>query len=205
METPVRLVLSVLIALILEFLFFKGTILALKEPKREIKRVIRISLVRKTEEIHRVRIEREKGKDKVTETKMEKNLKTNLKSKKPVRKVQKRSSVEKREKGEGLKPLQGNLPEGYVERVKEAIEEQIFYPLEAIQNGIEGEVVVQFTLNRSGKAVECKPLSGNPILSQATCIAIRNARFPKIPENIKNDKIQFQLQINYNLKKAVNY
>ena len=204
MKTPVRLVLSVLIALIFEFLFFKGTILALKEPKREIKRVIKISLFRKTEEIHRVKVERERGKEKVTETKVERKLKANLESKKPLKKVQKKSSAEKRKKGEGLKPLQGNLPENYVERVKEAIEEQIFYPLEAIQSGIEGEVVVQFTLNRNGKAVDCKPLSGNEILSQATCIAIKNAKFPRIPENIKNDEIQFQLQINYNLKKAVN-
>ncbi len=202
MRAPVRLFLSLLIGLFLEVAFVELTLLALKRPKREVKNVIKISLVRKVEEVHRIRVEREKGKERKEKTELRRTPTPKVESREPSKKIEKGTKRREERRGGGLKPLQGNLPETYLEGVKEAIEEQIFYPLEAIERGIEGEVTVQFTLNRSGRALECKPLSGDKILSEATCIAIKSAKFPPIPDEIKNDKLQFQLQIDYSLKRA---
>ena len=202
MRAPVRLFLSFLIGLFLEVAFVELTLLALKRPKREVKNVIKISLVRKVEEVHRIRVEREKGKERKEKTELRRTPAPKVESREPSKKIEKGTKKREKRRGGGLKPLQGNLPETYLEGVKEAIEEQIFYPLEAIERGIEGEVTVQFTLDRSGRALECKPLSGEKILSEATCIAIKSAKFPPIPDEIKNDKLQFQLQIDYSLKRA---
>ncbi|MEO2065427.1 MAG: energy transducer TonB, partial [Desulfurobacteriaceae bacterium] len=84
-----------------------------------------------------------------------------------------------------------------------AIEENIFYPLEALEEGIEGPVMVRFTLDRRGKVVECKPLFGQRILEEATCLAIRRSTFPPIPKSVKNDTLTFQLQVEYNLEEAL--
>ena len=202
MGTGIRLLLSLILAALLEFLFVKGSISILKPPKREINRVIKISLVRPERRVERVRVERSFGQSKKEEAKVKKTPEPKVESTKPKREVAEKSREEKR-KGGSLKPLQGNLPVSYIDAVRRAIEESIFYPLEAIEKGIEGPVTVRFSLNREGRAVECKPLSGNAILSEATCTAIREAKFPPIPPSIKNDTLTFELQIEFNLKKAL--
>ena len=202
MGTGIRILLSLILAALLEFLFIEGSLSILKPPKREINRVIKISLVRPERRVERVRVERKSGRSKKEERKVRETPKPKVKSTKPKKEIAEKSREEKR-KGGSLKPLQGNLPVSYIDAVRRAIEESIFYPLEAIENGIEGPVTVRFSLNREGKAIECKPLSGNAILSEATCTAIREAKFPPIPPSIKNDTLTFELQIEFNLKKAL--
>jgi TonB family protein len=200
MGTLSRFLLSVVISAAFELAFIELSHLSFEKPQFEIKNVIKISLIAK--ETQKVSLKVVKGKGK-NEQKFEKfrSPKPKLKSRAPVKRVNSGKKKEKASKGGGLRPLEGNLPASYVESVKSAIEENVFYPLEAVEKGIEGMVMVKFTLNRQGKAVECYPLFGNPILSQATCIAIRKAKFPPIPENLKNKELHFQLQIEYNLKK----
>jgi len=203
MGTGVRFVLSLLLAALLEFLFLELTTSVLTPPKREINRIIKISLVRPEKRVETVRVERSSGHSKKEERKVKKAPEPKLESKTPEKRVPEKGKREQKREGGSLKPLQGNLPANYIDAVRRAIEETIFYPLEAIEKGIEGPVVVQFTLNREGKAVECRPVEGAPILTEATCIAIKQAKFPPIPSSIKNDRITFQLQIEFNLKKAL--
>jgi len=202
MRTEIRLLLSLILAGLLELLFVKGSLSILTPPKRKINRVIKISLIRPERRVERVRVEKNFGQNKREEAEAKKTPKPKVESTEPKKEVAEKKSEEKR-RGGSLKPIQGNLPISYLDAVRRAIEESIFYPLEAMEKGIEGPVTVRFSLNREGKAVECKPLSGNPILSEATCIAIKEAKFPPIPPSIKNETLTFELQIEFNLKKAL--
>ncbi|TCK06404.1 energy transducer TonB [Phorcysia thermohydrogeniphila] len=207
MRAPVRLLIALAVATLLEAGFFFISKSVIKPPKREVKRVIKISLLKPQRRT--VTVKREVGQPvkRRTPPPPPQKSKPKLSSQKPAKQLpdkKKRVKKERKQKKPGgLKPLQGNLPLSYVEAVKSAIEENIFYPLEAIEKGEEGIVEVKFTLNRQGKVLSCKPVKGaSRILMEATCIAIERAKFPPIPESVKNRTLSFQLEIEYNLKKA---
>ena len=203
MRTAVRFSLAFILSLLIELGFIE-ILESLKKPEREeVRQVIKISLIKQKEQ--RVEIKREirkKGKKEVKKASIPKK-KPEIVSKKPLKKLpeKQKKGKERPKKPGGLKPLQGNLPAYYIDAIRSAIEENIFYPLEAIERGEEGIVSVSFTLDRKGEVVECKPLNGKSnILQEATCIAIKRAKFPPIPDTIKNDKLTFQLEIEYNLE-----
>jgi protein TonB len=203
MRTAVRFLLAFILSLLIELGFIE-ILESLKKPEREeVRRVIKISLIKQKEQ--RVEVKREirkKGKKEVKKASIPEK-KPEIVSKKPLKKLPEKQKKEKEKpkKPGGLKPLQGNLPAYYIDAIRSAIEENIFYPLEAIERGEEGIVSVSFTLDRKGEVVECKPLNGKSnILQEATCIAIKRAKFPPIPDTIKNDKLTFQLEIEYNLE-----
>jgi protein TonB len=210
MNGVVRAFVAVVLAALFEWLFFQGVKLVLKPPKREVNRVIQISLIKPKVKSEKISVERVKGQKKKSKP-VEKKVveKPKVEVKKPKKELPKPKKFEKekrvapqKKEPQGLKPMQGNLPASYLEAVREAISQQIFYPLEAIEKGIEGPVMVQFVLNRQGKVLECKALYGEPILTEATCLAIKKASFPPIPKSVKNDKLTFRLSLEYNLKKA---
>ncbi|WP_163327844.1 energy transducer TonB [Desulfurobacterium thermolithotrophum] len=205
MKVTVRFLLAFVLALFLEAGFIYIVKNLHKPHKQEVKQVIKISLL-KNEQKPKVFVTKQKKI--VKEPKQKKKVvipkeKPKVVTKKPQKKIpqeEKKEVLEKKKPG-GLKPLQGNLPAYYVDAIKKAIEENIFYPLEAIERGEEGVVSVKFVLDKSGKVIKCKPFSGkSEILQKATCIAIERAKFPPIPKTIKNEKITFQLEIEYNLE-----
>jgi protein TonB len=206
MRAPVRLLIALLTAAILEVGFFFISKSVIKPPKREVKRVIKISLLKPEKKTVVVRKEigqPTKKRTPLPSPKSKPKLKSKKPRKQPIKKQRKEQKRTKPRKPGGLKPLQGNLPLSYLEAVKSAIEENIFYPLEAIERGEEGIVEVKFTINREGRVLTCKPIKGEShILREATCMAIKRAKFPPIPESVKNDSLSFQLEIEYDLKKA---
>ncbi len=208
MRVSVRYFIALLVAALLEFLFIKVLPNLLKPAPKEVNRVIEISLFKPQVKTPRIRVERQRGKKEVKEEKRRvKELpRPKVTSKAPAKELPKKKVEEERVKEKrrgGLKPLQGNLPADYINAVRRAIEENIFYPLEALREGIEGPVMVRFTLDRSGKVVECKPLFGQRILEEATCLAIKRSSFPPIPPSVKNNRLTFQLQVEYDLKRAL--
>jgi len=208
MRAPVRLSVALIMAAILDASFFILSKNVIKPPKKEVKEVIKISLIKP--EKRTVTVKREIGQPVKREKTPSPPLKSKPKitSKKPRKQLAEKPKKEKKKETEpkkpgGLKPLQGNLPISYIAEVKAAIEESIFYPLEAIERGEEGIVEVKFTLNRQGRVLSCKPVKGaSQILMKATCMAIERAKFPPIPESVKNKTLSFQLEIEYNLKEA---
>ncbi len=208
MGAPVRYLIALVLSALLEFLLIKALPQILTPPPKEVNRVIEISLIKPHKRSVEVKVERKKGRKRVKEErrKVNKLPQPNVTSKKPLKgapkKEVKKEVVKEKERG-GLKPLHGNLPADYVEAVRRAIEKNIFYPLEALEEGIEGPVMVRFTLDRRGKVVECKPLFGQRILEEATCLAIRRSTFPPIPKSVRNDTLTFQLQVEYNLEEAL--
>jgi len=199
MRASLRFLLSLCVATLVDFGFFNLTVALVKyHPKqREIKRVIKISLLRRASGLTIVKApSASKGTGKKTTSPP---VKPQVESAIPFKEPMKGKKSESK-KG-GLKPLQGNLPTTYIELVKKAIEESIFYPLEAIEGGEQGIVTVRFVIDRTGKALECSPLEGkSEILKKATCIAINRAKFPPIPKNIKNKTLSFELDVEYNLQ-----
>ena len=206
MRATVRFLLAFILSLLIEFGFIE-ILESIKKPEREeVRQVIEISLIKQREQKVKVEVERKiekKRKKKKTKKVPISEKRPKIVSKKPLRKLpeKQKKKKEKPEKPGGLKSLQGNLPAYYIYAIRNAIEENIFYPIEAIERGEEGIVSVSFTLNRGGKVVKCKSLNGKSrILQEATCIAIKRAEFPPIPDTIKNDKLTFQLEIEYNLE-----
>jgi protein TonB len=205
MRATVRFLLAFILSLLIEFGFIE-ILESIKKPQREeVRQVIEISLIKQREQKVKVEVERkiEKKRKKKTKKTSIPRKRPEIVSKKPLKKLpeKQKKKKEKPEKPGGLKSLQGNLPAYYIYAIRNAIEENIFYPIEAIERGEEGIVSVNFTLNRGGKVVECESLNGKSRISQeATCIAIKRAEFPPIPDTIKNDKLTFQLEIEYNLE-----
>jgi protein TonB len=204
MRAPLRFFLAAVISLGVEALLMEVVPRFLKPPREEVKEVIRLSLYKPEVRQTKVTVKREKGKKKVEkEVKSapatpEPRVKSSESRKELPEKKVEEEKVKERKRG-GLKPLQGNLPADYVEAVRQAIQENIFYPLEALEAGIEGPVMVQFSLGREGELLSCKPLFGQEILARATCMAIERSKFPPIPPSIKNNKLSFQLQVDYEL------
>jgi len=208
MRAPVRFAVAFVLAFLFEAAFIALLPQLLRPAPKEVNRIIQISLFKPEVKTTSVKIEREKGKKKVKREErkavvppMPEVEARELKRELPKKEV-KKEKVKEKKRG-GLKPLQGNLPADYIEAVRLAIQDNIFYPLEAIEKGIEGPVMVQFTLDRNGRVVECKPLFGHALLAEATCLAINRSKFPPIPKEVKNNRLTFQLQVDYDLKEAL--
>ncbi len=194
MKTWQRYAISFLLAITVEFTFFlfvKG--LSLPEEETKIKGIIQISLIKEK----RFLLGEESGfKKEVT-----KSQKLKVKSKKTLKKIPEEETKQKI-KG-GITSLEGNLPAFYVEQIREEISKNVFYPVEAIREKEEGIVRVRFQLLSDGKVAYCKPEQERfKFLETAACLAISKANFPPFPDSIKNRKLTFIVEIEYNLKKA---
>ncbi|MDQ3803141.1 MAG: TonB family protein [Acidobacteriota bacterium] len=83
-----------------------------------------------------------------------------------------RRERERAERGEGKPTVQGGVLNGRVlARVAPA------YPAEAKERRLSGKVVVQITVDETGKVVHAERFCGNPILSEAGVAAVKRWRF----------------------------
>ncbi len=206
MKGSVRFLIAFFVSICLELIFFSFSASLLKGHKTEVKEVIRISLIEPEEKRFTIKkADRKPGRKKKTNSKPIEE-KPKLESTKPEKNLSAEKKVAKKPspKGNGgLKSLSGNLPATYIDAVRRAIQNSIFYPVEAIQMGKKGKVEVTFTIDRSGKVLNCRGISGERILKQAACISVKKASIPPIPETVKNETLTFQLEVNYDLRKAI--
>jgi len=101
----------------------------------------------------------------------------------------------------GSPNLEGvKVPITYLEYLKEIIRSNFFYPKEALEKNIQGDVVVKFTLNKYGKLVDTKVIkSSSDILAQAALITIRRCKFPPFPPDFKYDRVSFIVKLKYQI------
>jgi protein TonB len=198
MEDRHRYLIAAILAFLFEALLLYTVSKIPKEEQVEIDKVIKISLIPKEERQIRVKVQKGEREEKKTGATFKKPKIESKRARKEVAEGQERERVG-RESG-GLKSVSGNLPLSYLEKLKAAIGENIFYPLEALEEGIEGNVIVQFKVDRKGRVKECKRIAGNEILAEAACVAIKSSSIPPIPSSIKNDELVFQLQLTYSLE-----
>ncbi len=192
MNAAERYAVSFALASIVEvaFILFLNAF-SITAPEEEVKGVIRISLIKRQVNL----LKREVG---------EESLKSKEKAKLKSR-FQKRAVPAKRVKegGRGIRAVEGNVPAFFLEEVKEAIKEAVFYPLESAREGESGVVSVRFQLSRDGRVVYCKPEEKRfKYLEAAACIAVERAKFPQFPPSLRNEKLTFIVSIDYSLKSA---
>ena len=94
---------------------------------------------------------------------------------------------------------------GYLSRIRCMLEKIKDYPPEARRAGMEGTVLVRFTLNRDGMvgAAEISGSSGTSLLDQAALHFITiAARFPPFPESFSRQMMTLEVPIIYKLADA---
>lgn len=91
----------------------------------------------------------------------------------------------------------------YAKAIKERIQKNWQYPLEARKKGLEGRLMLLFSLERNGdlSRVEIKEKSGHDILDEeATRAIFASAPFPPFPDQIKVGRLHIKAAFDYRLK-----
>lgn len=95
------------------------------------------------------------------------------------------------------------LPPGWQKAVMAHLGRHKRYPVEARQKRLEGEVLLRFVMDRTGKirsASLTKP-SGAPILdAEALAMLVRAQPLPSLPTQVKGEQVELVVPINYRLK-----
>ena len=98
-----------------------------------------------------------------------------------------------------LSLLRGN----FTGKVRQRISEAKYYPRLARRRGMEGQPIIQFTIDKQGRVTQVKldESSGYNLLDKAALEAVnRAAPYPPIPDNLKMDVFHFKLPISFILK-----
>ncbi len=91
----------------------------------------------------------------------------------------------------------------YLRRVRGIIESHKMYPLSAKENGVEGKVLLEFTLLRNGNIASLRILrsSGSDALDRAAKRAILDSvPFPPFPAGVKRKRLHVKLYIVFKLE-----
>ena len=96
--------------------------------------------------------------------------------------------------------------QGFLRKISKKIEKSKRYPRWAMDAGLEGKVVVRFTVSRDGKLSERPRLvqsSGAEILDNAAIAAIKSAApFPVLPDSFSREQLQVELPMDFRLTES---
>lgn len=93
----------------------------------------------------------------------------------------------------------------YMKHIKDKIENVWIYPQDARENGIQGRLLVYFSISKNGSLYRLSLVrsSGSKILDDAAMQAIKDASpFPKLPDRLHLDRLNIYAAFEY---KLVNY
>jgi len=94
----------------------------------------------------------------------------------------------------------------FLRMISGKIEKSKRYPGWAMDAGLEGKVIVRFTILRDGKLSEHPRLvrsSGAKILDNAAIAAIRSAApFPALPDSLSQERLQVELPMDFRLRES---
>ncbi len=88
-------------------------------------------------------------------------------------------------------------------KVRQRIANAKYYPRIARRRGMEGQPIIAFTLDKTGRLmkVDLAQTSGYQLLDQAAVRAVHQAEpYPEIPDELKTDTLHFKLPISFVLK-----
>ncbi len=100
-------------------------------------------------------------------------------------------------------PVNPDILSQYEAIVREKIKRHKIYPVEAIEEGIEGRVFVAFTLNKYGRLKQIKIVksSGYVLLDRAAVYSIkRSSPFPPFPKGLNESLITLKLWVKFRLE-----
>jgi protein TonB len=95
------------------------------------------------------------------------------------------------------------LPPGWQRAIMAHLGRHKRYPLEARQRHVEGEVLLRFTMDRTGRirSASLSRPSGAPILDvEALAMLVRAQPLPALPTQVRGDQVELVVPINYRLK-----
>jgi TonB family protein len=94
-----------------------------------------------------------------------------------------------------------NLPSSFKGDINAFIKQNLKYPILAVENDIQGKVVVSFVIDKSGNAIDIKAISGPKELYEAAENVIRKTNGMWIPakENNKFVSVSLTVPINFQL------
>lgn len=94
----------------------------------------------------------------------------------------------------------------FLDTISKKIEKSKLYPQWAMETGIQGRVIVRFTILKNGTLEQEPQLiksSGSEILDNAAIMAVKAAiPFPEIPESLKRDQIHVELPMEFILTQS---
>jgi len=94
------------------------------------------------------------------------------------------------------------LEASYRDRIRQAVDAHKHYPRMARRLGVEGRVVLAFTLRADGRlaGVRVAESSGSELLDEAALQAVRDAApFPPFPEGVGRERWDFTLPLYFAL------
>ncbi|HWT83812.1 MAG TPA: energy transducer TonB [Candidatus Methylomirabilis sp.] len=94
----------------------------------------------------------------------------------------------------------------YLARLKWRIQREWDYPEEAVRNGISGELLMVFTLNKAGSLTFIRLVrsSGFPILDNEALRAVKiSAPFDPFPPQMDDEALNIQASFYYNLPRYI--
>ena len=94
------------------------------------------------------------------------------------------------------------LEDGYRTRIRQAVDEHKHYPRMARRLGLEGRVVVAFTVEADGRLARVRVVesSGSELLDEAALEAVRQAApFPPFPDGVERRQWDFTLPLSFSL------
>lgn len=105
-----------------------------------------------------------------------------------------------------LDKTDSNIIQSFLQIVSKRIEKSKRYPGWAMEAGLQGRVVIRFTILRDGtlgEKLELVKSSGAEILDNAAIAAIKSAApFPELPPSLDRDWIQIELPMDFRLKQS---
>jgi TonB family protein len=94
--------------------------------------------------------------------------------------------------------LKGDVGSDWIATLDKWVQDNTYYPPFAAENGQQGDVLVQFTVERDGTVSRFALVNGShyPLLNQAFLGIFRNAKVPPLPTSMKDNQaiIQFKMQ-----------
>ena len=104
------------------------------------------------------------------------------------------------------KPMDSTILRNFLRIISGRIEESKRYPRWAMDSGLEGKVVIRFTILRDGALGEQPQLvksSGTEILDNAAIAAIKSAApFPALPDSLDRERLQVEVPMDFRLRES---
>ncbi|MDF1878844.1 TonB family protein [Sulfurimonas sp. SAG-AH-194-C20] len=165
-----------------------------KKPKKLIKKKKKVKPLKKVAQISKLIVEIQNKKVLVEKEVLEDT--STLKKTSVIKKVQKKDLLTLKVVKEKSAPQKIYIDEN-IEKIIALIKENLYYPRRARKRGIQGNVLVRFTLSKAAKVSNIEVLSSNSnILSRGAIKTIQNID-EKLPK--PNQNITFNIPISYTL------
>lgn len=97
------------------------------------------------------------------------------------------------------KPLRVRISQGLANKNK-IHNVQPKYPIEARENGIEGAVLLQATIDTEGKIIDLKIIRGHPILNKAAYDAVSQWRYKPYTINGQPVEVETSIKIEFHMR-----